>query len=209
MAIGIGRRQFISALGGAAAAWPLTARAQQSLKKVPVVGVLWHAGSAEEEGVYPNVVLKAFSDLGYVEGQNIKLEHRFPAEQPDRFRTLARELVDIKPDAIVAVTVLGTVELKKLTSTIPIVFVLVADPIGAGSRQSGPAGRQCDRPLAHDKRLERKAFGVIEGSGSEPVACRDSSRSNGSIRGTPDQSLSSCGRGVGILIVAGRDNDAR
>jgi putative ABC transport system substrate-binding protein len=132
MAIGIGRRQFISALGGAAAAWPLTARAQQSLKKVPVVGVLWHAGSAEEEGVYLNVVLKAFSDLGYVEGQNIKLEHRFPAEQPDRFRTLARELVDIKPDAIVAVTVLGTVELKKLTSTILIVFVLVADPIGAG-----------------------------------------------------------------------------
>jgi len=136
MAIGIGRRQFISALGGAAAAWPLTARAQQSLKKVPVVGVLWHAGSAEEEGVYLNVVLKAFSDLGYVEGQNIKLEHRFPAEQPDRFQTSARELVDIKPGAIVAVTVLGAVELKKLTSTIPIVFALVPDPIGAGLVES-------------------------------------------------------------------------
>ena len=141
MAISIGRRQFISALGGAAAAWPLTARAQQSPKKVPVVGVLWHAGSAEEEGVYLNVVLKAFSDLGYVEGKNIKLEHRFPAEQPDRFRTFARELVDIKPDAIVAVTVLGAVELKKLTSTIPIVFALVPDPIGAGLVESlpGPA----------------------------------------------------------------------
>ena len=209
MAIGIGRRQFISALGGAAAAWPLTARAQQSLKKVPVVGVLWHAGSAEEEGVYLNVVLKAFSDLGYVEGQNIKLEHRFPAEQPDRFRTLARELVDIKPDAIVAVTVLGTVELKKLTSTIPIVFVLVADPIGAGSRQSGPAGRQCDRPLAHDKRLERKAFGVIEGSGSEPVACCISGRSNRSEQRARDQGQSSRGRGPRNFAVGSRDSSGR
>ena len=135
MAIGIGRRQFIGALGGTVAL-PLAARAQQSPKKVPVVGVLWHAGSAEEEDVYLNVVLKAFSDLGYVEGKNIKLEHRFPAEQPDRFRTLARELVDIKPDAIVAVTVLGAVELKKLTSTIPIVFALVPDPIGAGLVES-------------------------------------------------------------------------
>ena len=136
MAIGIGRRQFISALGGAAAAWPLTARAQLSPKKIPVVGMLWHAGNAEEEAIYLNVVLKAFSDLGYVEGKNIKLEHRFPAEQPDRFRTLARELVDIKPDAIVAVTVLGAVELKKLTSTLPIVFALVPDPIGAGLVES-------------------------------------------------------------------------
>ena len=92
MAIGIGRRQFISTLGGAAAAWPLTARAQQSPKKVPVVGVLWHAGSAEEEDVYLSVLSKAFSDLGYIEGKNIQLEHRFPAEQPDRFRTLARDL---------------------------------------------------------------------------------------------------------------------
>ena len=135
MAISIGRRQFIGALGGTVA-WPLAARAQQSPKKVPVVGVLWHAGSAEEEGLYLNVVLKAFSDLGYIEGKNIQLEHRFPAEQPDRFRTLARELVDIKPDAIVAVTVLGAVELKKLTSTIPIVFVLVADPVGFGLVES-------------------------------------------------------------------------
>ncbi len=136
MAIGIGRRQFISTLGGAAAAWPLTARAQQSPKKVPVVGVLWHAGSAEEEDVYLSVLSKAFSDLGYIEGKNIQLEHRFPAEQPDRFRTLARELVERKVDAIISVTTLGAVELKKLTSTIPIVFVLVGDPVGFGLVES-------------------------------------------------------------------------
>src|SRR6516164_7191510 len=107
------RRQFITLIGGAAAAWPLAARAQQSSNKVPVVGVLWHAGSAEEEDVYLSVLVKAFNDLGYVEGKNIHLDHRFPAENPERFRILARELVDAKLDAIIAVTVLGASELKK------------------------------------------------------------------------------------------------
>jgi putative tryptophan/tyrosine transport system substrate-binding protein len=126
------RRQFIKLIGGAAAAWPLVARAQQSSNKIPVVGVLWHAGSAEEEDVYLSVLVKAFNDLGYVEGKNIQLVHRFPAENPDRFRTLAQELVDEKPDVIIDVLVLGAVELKKRTDTIPIVFVIVADPVGYG-----------------------------------------------------------------------------
>jgi len=130
------RRQFIKLVGGAAAAWPLAATAQQSSNKIPVVGVLWHGGSAEEEDVYLSVLVKAFNDLGYVEGKNIRLEHRFPAENPERFRILARELVDAKPDAIIAVTPLGAVELKKLTSTIPIVFVLAGDPVGFGFVES-------------------------------------------------------------------------
>jgi putative ABC transport system substrate-binding protein len=136
MAIGIGRRQFISALGSAAATWPLVAHAQRTPGKIPVVGVLWHAANAEEEDVYLSVLRKAFKDLGYIEGKNIQLEHRFPAENPDRFRTLARKLVESKPDAIIAVTVLGAAELKKLTSSIPIVFILVADPVGFGLVES-------------------------------------------------------------------------
>jgi putative tryptophan/tyrosine transport system substrate-binding protein len=123
------RREFITLLGGAAVAWPLAAQAQQS-KNIPTVGVLWHAGSAEEEDVYLSVLVKAFNDLGYVEGKNIHLEHRFPAEIPERFRILAQELVDLKPDAIVAVTNLDTAEVKRTTSTIPIVFVLTQDPVG-------------------------------------------------------------------------------
>jgi putative tryptophan/tyrosine transport system substrate-binding protein len=130
------RRQFIKLIAGAAAAWPLSARAQQSANKIPVVGVLWHAGSAEEEEVYLTVVVKAFNDLGYVEGKNIILEHSFPAENPDRFRTLARELVDLKPDAIIAVTNFGAGELKKATTTIPIVFILSYDPVGGGLVES-------------------------------------------------------------------------
>jgi ABC-type uncharacterized transport system substrate-binding protein len=130
------RRTFITLLGSAGAAWPLSARAQQSSNKIPVVGVLWHAGSAEEEDVYLSVLVKAFHDLGYVEGKNIHLEHRFPAENPDRFRTLAQELVDLKPDAIIAVTNLSTVEVKRDTSTIPIVFVLEQDPVRDGFVES-------------------------------------------------------------------------
>jgi putative tryptophan/tyrosine transport system substrate-binding protein len=126
------RRQFITLVAGAAAAWPLAARAQQSSNKIPLVGVLSHADSAEEEDVYLRPLRKAFNDLGYIEEKNIHLEHRFPAENPDRFQTMARELVELKPDAIIAVTAIGAVDVKKLTSTIPIVFVIVADPIGAG-----------------------------------------------------------------------------
>src|SRR5262249_29887552 len=63
--------------------------------------------------------------------KNIHLEHRFPAENPDRFQMMARELVNLKPDAIIAVTAIGAVDVKKITSSIPIVFVIVADPIGA------------------------------------------------------------------------------
>ena len=127
------RRAFIAGLGGAAV-WPLIVRAQQtgSAIKIPRIGVLWHAGSAEEEEIYLSVLRKAFNDLGYVESKNIELEHRFPAEQPDRFRALAQELVESKVDAIIAVTELGALEAKRATTTIPVVFVVVPDPIGVG-----------------------------------------------------------------------------
>ena len=126
------RRRFVKLVGAAAAGWPLAARAQQSSNRIPVVGVLWHAASAEEEDVYLSVLVKAFNDLGYIEDKNIHFDHRFPAEKPDRFQTMARELVDLKPDVIIAVTAIGAVDVKKLTSTIPIVFVFVPDPIGLG-----------------------------------------------------------------------------
>src|SRR5215469_10344624 len=101
------RRQLIALVGGAAATCPLSVRAQVSSSNIPVVGVGWDAGSAQEEEVYLSVLVKAFSDLGYVEGKNIYLDHRFPDEKPERFRTLAQELVDEKPDVIIAVTTIG------------------------------------------------------------------------------------------------------
>ena len=125
------RREFIGLLGGAALAWPLAARAQRR-EKIPRIGVLWHAGSAKEEDIYLSVLRKAFSGLGYVEGKNIEFEHRFPAEQRDRFQAFAGELVESKVDALIAVTTQGAIEAKRLTTTIPIVFVIVADPVGGG-----------------------------------------------------------------------------
>jgi putative ABC transport system substrate-binding protein len=136
MAINIARRKFIAALGGTALVWPLAARAQQSRRKIPIVGVLWHDASAEAEEVYLSVLRKAFNDLGYTEGKNIELEHRFPAEQPDLFRKFAQELVESNVDAIIAVTGQGAIEAKRATSTIPIVFVLVGDPVGSGLVES-------------------------------------------------------------------------
>jgi putative ABC transport system substrate-binding protein len=130
------RRQFITLIGGAAAGWPLAVRAQQLSNKIPVVGVLWHAGSTEEEGVYFSVLVKTFNDLGYVEGKNIHLDHRFPNENPDRFRTLAQELVGLRPDVIMTTSTLGTAEVKRATATIPIVFAFSADPVGDGFVES-------------------------------------------------------------------------
>jgi putative tryptophan/tyrosine transport system substrate-binding protein len=79
---------------------------------------------------------KAFNDLGYVEGKNIHLDHRFPAENPDRFRALAQELVDEKPDVIIAVTNFGALEVKRATSTIPIVVSVASDAVGMGLVES-------------------------------------------------------------------------
>jgi putative ABC transport system substrate-binding protein len=129
------RRRTFLGLVGAAAIQPLAAKAQQT-KRMPRVGVLWHAGSAEEEDVYLSVLQKAFNDLGYVEGKNIVLEHRFPAEQADRFRSMAHELAESKVDVIICVTGIGAKEALQATRTIPIVIVLEPDPVGGGLIES-------------------------------------------------------------------------
>jgi len=141
------RRTFISFLGGAAAAWPLLAQAQQS-GKIPTVGVLWYAGSAEEEDVYLSVLVKAFHDLGYDEGRNIHFDHRFPAENPDRFRALAQELVDEKPDVIIAVTLLGALELKGDAYHSDCICPCTRSNRLWTCRKPGTTRRQYDRPFA-------------------------------------------------------------
>ena len=124
------RRDFIALVGGATAAWPLTAQGQQA-RKISAVGVLWHAGSAEEEGIYPVALRQGLKDFGYVEGQNILLEERFPEEIPERFYSLATELVALKVDVLVAINRLDALAAQRATSNIPIVFVYVSDPVGS------------------------------------------------------------------------------
>ena len=129
MAIGIGRRHFVAVFGGAAVTWPLVASAQQPAA-MPTVGVLWHAGNPSEEQPYFDALIRGFKDLGYVEGRNIRFEHRFPNETPDRFRDMAAELVALKADAIMTVGNITAPYAKNATTTIPIVFLFVADPVG-------------------------------------------------------------------------------
>jgi len=121
------RREFVSFLGGAAA-WPLAARAQTA-GKIPKVGYLWHAGSAKEEHPYYEAVIEGFAKLGYVNGRNIVLEHRFPDEKPERFTSMAAELIAMNPDVLMGGSV-ASFYLYSATKTVPIVFMFVPDPIG-------------------------------------------------------------------------------
>ena len=127
------RREIIQVIG-LATIWPRLASAQPrtAITKVARVGVLWHASNADEEHEYLAVLIKAFNDLGYVEGKDVVFLHRYPAEQAERYRSLAGELVESKVDVLIAVSADGAVALKQLTKTIPIVFVVVPDPIGSG-----------------------------------------------------------------------------
>jgi putative ABC transport system substrate-binding protein len=121
------RREFITLASGAAVVWPLAARAQYS--KIPRVGVLWHAGSAEEEGPNFRALVEGFNTLGYVDQKNIRLEHRFPDEIPDRFKGMAAELVTSKVDVLVSVGSLAAPYAKNATTTIPVVLTVAPDPV--------------------------------------------------------------------------------
>jgi putative ABC transport system substrate-binding protein len=129
MAIEIGRRNFITLVAGGAIVWPFATTRAQNSGKLPRIGILWHAASAEEEAVYLGAIRDGLRDIGYVEGKNIALENRFPAEQPERFFALAAELAALKVDVLVAVTRLAAVAAQRATKTIPIVFVVVPDPV--------------------------------------------------------------------------------
>lgn len=123
------RRDFIKVIAGSACAWPRALRAQPA-GRIPKIGVLWHAGSAEEEGPYLRALLDGFKGLGYVEGRNITFEHRFPNEMPERFKSMAAELVTLNVQVLVSVGSVAPSYAKNATTTVPVVFMLVADPVG-------------------------------------------------------------------------------
>jgi putative ABC transport system substrate-binding protein len=126
------RRNFIGMLSGAAAAWPFAAHAQRRTERMPQIGVLWHAGNEEEEAVYLAALRNGFEKLGYVEGSNFTLLNTFAGEVYQRFNDNALELAHRQVDVIVAVTRLAAVAAQRATSAIPIVFVVVPDPIKSG-----------------------------------------------------------------------------
>src|SRR5512138_3821364 len=125
------RREFLTLLG-AAAGWPVGARAQQS-KPAPRVGVLMAVAENDPDS---RRRIAAFREglraLGWVEGQNVAIEYRWAAGEVGRIQQYAEELVALKPDVILANSTPVISALKKLTKTIPIVCALVNDPVGLG-----------------------------------------------------------------------------
>jgi len=126
------RREFITLLGGTTVAWPLVARAQQP-DLMRLVGVLMaYAESDSAAQSWLAAFRAALAKLGWTEGSNLRIELRWSAADPDKIRTFAKELVDLRPDAIFGVTTPVIAALARETKTIPIVFASVSDPIGSG-----------------------------------------------------------------------------
>jgi putative ABC transport system substrate-binding protein len=126
------RREFITLVGGTAATWPLAARAQQP-EQMRRIGVLMNVAAENPEG---HAAVAAFQHelqkLGWSEDRNVRIEIRFGANDIDRDRTYATELVALAPDVILAAGTLSVTALQRVTRTLPTVFVRVADPVGAG-----------------------------------------------------------------------------
>jgi len=124
------RREFITLLGGATAAWPLAARAQQS-GRIPRIGVLWAEANAEQAAPMLDGLRQGLGELTYFDGQTIKLENRFAGQHYDRFDALAAELVENRVDVLVASVTAAATAARRATKTIPIVFAYVSDPVAS------------------------------------------------------------------------------
>ena len=125
----IGRREFITLLGGAAAAWPVAARAQQA-GKLPTIGILGSGSAAWSHLVA--ALVQRLRELGYIENRSAAIEYRWTEGRSERYAASATELVRLRVDVIVALGTPAIVAAKNATAVIPIVFPLASDPVGDG-----------------------------------------------------------------------------
>ena len=128
MASYLGRRKFLATLGGASAAWPLAARAQQQ-GKLPTIGFL--GAEATAWSAYITAFAERLRALGWIEGRTIAIEYRWSEGRPERVAEIAAEFVRLKVDVIVT-NGPAVATLKQATSVIPIVFAVALDPVGGG-----------------------------------------------------------------------------
>ena len=135
MTVTIGRRELLAALGGAAAAWPLAARAQQP-DRIRRIGVLIGVAGDAETKSWVATFRNRLDELGWKVGANLQIEERWTAGDPDRNRTFAGELLAIKPDAIFAFSSVAVAALQQESRTVPIVFTAISDPVGSGFVES-------------------------------------------------------------------------
>ncbi len=160
MATDVGRREFVIVLGGAAATWPLAARAQQA-DRMRLIGVTTSLSSGDPEDQARNAAfLRALQQLGWTVGHNLQIDYRWGAGDANRNRKDATELVALAPDVILATGNPTLEPLLKATRVVPIVFVQITDPVGAGlveslARPGGNAtGFTTDDPGISGKWLE-------------------------------------------------------
>ena len=142
----IRRREFITLLGGAAAAWPLAARAQP-ISKFPTIGFLGGTTSSSLPEWAADFVPR-MRELGWVEGRTVAFEYRWADGRTERYAEIAAEFVRLKVDAIVTAGP-PTFAAKRATSTIPIVFATNADPVSSGLSRVWPSGWKRDRSVAY------------------------------------------------------------
>jgi len=136
MASYIGRRKFLAALlGGAAAAWPLAARAEQQEGVRRIAVLIGVAGDSETKG-WVSVFRKRLDELGWRVGGNLQIEERWTAGDPDRNRRFASELLAMRPDAVFAFSSVAVAALQQESPTVPIVFTAISDPVGSGFVES-------------------------------------------------------------------------
>jgi len=132
------RRDFITLVGGAAAVWPVAARAKQA-ERMRRIGVLMSVEENDPEGETElSQFTQGLAESGWNDGRNLRMEVRWGGGDVNRTRTFAKELVALQPDVILAQGTPGTTALQRETRTIPIVFVIVADPVGPGFVASLP-----------------------------------------------------------------------
>jgi ABC-type uncharacterized transport system substrate-binding protein len=123
------RREFITLLGGAAAAWPLAARAQQP--KLPTVGFLG-SGAPTTQGLSSSAFAQRLRELGWIEGRTFAIEYRWTEGRSERYAEFAAEFVRLKVDVIFTTGTPAAIAAKRATTLIPIVFAGVANPVGGG-----------------------------------------------------------------------------
>src|SRR5262245_29896336 len=132
MTVTIGRRELLAALGGAAAAWPLAARAQQG-EQVRRIGVLMNVAADDPEApARVGAFSQGLAELGWTIGRNVRIDYRWYAGSADAARKYAAELLALAPDVMLASGTLGVTAIQQVARPVPIVFTLVADPVGAG-----------------------------------------------------------------------------